>query len=130
VREALQVTGDGGPDPDTAWYVATRSRSSPASSASGLSTGIAAIVVQFGFATMPLAASAIASGFTSDTTSGTSGSRRHAEELSMTTAPASANRGACSRDVPPPAEKMATSMSARSSVAVAATSSTTTSTPS
>ena len=60
-------------------------RTSPASSCSGLSTGIAAIVVQFGLAMMPLRASATASGFTSLTTSGTSGSIRQAEELSMTT---------------------------------------------
>src|SRR5690606_25186964 len=78
---------------------------------------------------MPLAASLTASGFTSDTTSGTSGSSRQADELSTTTAPASANRGACSREVPPPAENSAMSMSARSSVAVAARSSTRTSTP-
>jgi hypothetical protein len=57
-----------------------------------LSTGIAAIVVQFGFAMMPLGAAAC--GLTSLTTSGTSGSIRHALELSMTTAPASAKRGA------------------------------------
>ncbi len=75
-----------------------------------------------------MAASPIASGFTSETTSGTSGSSRQAEELSMTTAPASANLGACSREVLPPAEKIATSTSASASVGVAATSSTTTST--
>ena len=70
------------------------SRTRPASSCSGLSTGIAAIVVQLGLAMMPLRASAIASGLTSLTTSGTSGSIRQAEELSMTIAPAAANRGA------------------------------------
>ena len=60
--------------------------------------GIAAIVVQFGLATMPFFASAIACGLTSLTTSGTSGSMRQALELSMTSAPASANRGACARE--------------------------------
>ncbi len=92
-------------------------------------TGIAAIVVQFGLAMMPLRASRSAPGFTSETTSGTSGSMRHAEELSMTTAPAAANRSACAFDVAPPAEKSATSIPRRSSVGVAATSSTTTSVP-
>ena len=45
------------PEPETAWYVDAISRTSPASSCSGLSTGIAAIVVQFGLAMMPLRAS-------------------------------------------------------------------------
>ena len=69
-------------------------RSRPASACSALSTGIAAMVVQFGFAMMPLRASAMASGLTSLTTSGTSGSIRQALELSMTMAPAAAKRGA------------------------------------
>ncbi len=55
---------------------------------------MAAIVVQLGFAMMPLRASFTACGLTSLTTSGTSGSSRHADELSITVAPASANRGA------------------------------------
>ena len=42
-------------------------RRSPAASCSGLSTGIAAIVVQLGLAMIPLRASWIASGLTSDT---------------------------------------------------------------
>ena len=66
---------------------------------------MAAMVVQLGLAMMPLGRSAIASGLTSATTSGTSGSMRHAEELSITTAPAAATLGASSRDVAPPAEK-------------------------
>ena len=104
----------------------TTSRSSPASSCSTRSTGIAAIVVQFGLAMMPLRASRTASGLTSDTTSGTSGSIRHAEELSMTIAPAAANRGACAFDVAPPAENSAMSSPLGSAVAA---SSTTTSVP-
>ena len=60
---------------------------------------MAAIVVQFGLATMPLGMSSSASGLTSDTTSGTSGSMRQAEELSMTVAPAAATTGASSREV-------------------------------
>ena len=74
-----------------------------------MSTGIAAIVVQFGLAMIPLRASAMASGLTSLTTSGTSGSIRQADELSTTVTPASANRGASARDVVAPAEKSAMS---------------------
>ena len=81
----------------------------PASACSGWSTGIAAMVVQFGLAMMPLRISASACGLTSLTTSGTSGSRRQAELLSMTVTPASANRGACALEVVAPAEKSAMS---------------------
>ena len=49
-----------------------------------MSTGIAAIVVQFGLAMIPLRALAISPPLTSLTTSGTSGSIRHADELSIT----------------------------------------------
>ena len=41
------------PAPETDWYVATRTRASPASSYSGLSTHVSGIVQQFGLATMP-----------------------------------------------------------------------------
>src|SRR4051794_26372880 len=82
------------PEPETAWYVEAISRTSPASSCNTLSTGIAAMVVQLGLAMMPLTASPIASGLTSLTTSGTDGSIRKADELSMTMAPAAANFGA------------------------------------
>ncbi len=84
-------------------------------------TGIAAIVVQFGLAMMPLRASAIAPGLTSDTTSGTSGSMRNAEELSMTVTPAAAKRGASSRDDVAPAENRAMSRPAGSAVAASST---------
>ncbi len=67
------------------------------------------MVVQFGFATIPLGITRSASGLTSETTSGTSGSMRHADELSITTAPAAATTGASSRDVDAPAEKKTTS---------------------
>ena len=70
----------------------------PAASWIGLSATISCIVEQFGLATMPWWPSS-ASGLTSATTSGTSGSRRKAEELSTTTAPASAKRGAHSREI-------------------------------
>ena len=58
---------------DTAWYVETTSRRSPASVCSGWSTGIAAMVVQLGFATIPRGRSSRSSGLTSLTTSGTWG---------------------------------------------------------
>ncbi len=77
---------------------------SPASACSGRSTGMAAIVVQFGLAMMPLGRSATACGLTSETTSGTSGSSRHADELSITTGPCAATFSAIARDVVPPAE--------------------------
>ncbi|CAM5733798.1 hypothetical protein SFUMM280S_09874 [Streptomyces fumanus] len=62
------------------------------------------MVVQFGLAMMPLGRLATACGFTSDTTSGTSGSRRQAEELSITTAPCEATFSASALEVAPPAE--------------------------
>ena len=70
----------------------------PAASWIGFSATISCIVEQFGFAIRPLWPSS-ASGLTSATTSGTSGSRRHLELLSTTTAPASTKRGAHSPDV-------------------------------
>ena len=79
------------------------------------------MVVQFGLAMMPFRASAMASGFTSLTTRGTSGSIRQAEELSMTMAPAAANFGASSFDDAPPAENSAISMPARSAVDASST---------
>ena len=77
--------------------------------------------MQLGFATMPLRASAMASGLTSLTTSGTSGSMRKPDELSMTSTPASANRGACAFDVVAPAEKMAMSRPLGSAVEASST---------
>ena len=60
-------------------------RTSCASSCSALSTGIAAMVVQFGLAMMPFGRlPASRAKLTSLTTSGTSGSLRHADELSIT----------------------------------------------
>ena len=63
---------------------------------------------------------------TSETTSGTSGSIRQAEELSTTITPAAANAGASAREVVAPAEKSAMSSPLGSAVAA---SSTTTSRP-
>ena len=73
-----------------------------------MSATISCIVEQFGLAIRPLWPSS-ACGLTSETTSGTSGSRRHFDELSTTTAPASTKRGAHSPDVEPPALKSARS---------------------
>ena len=64
----------------------------PAAAWMGASATVSCIVEQLGFATMPRCALS-ASGLTSLTTSGTSSSRRQREELSITTAPASTNRG-------------------------------------
>src|SRR4051812_14376163 len=66
------------------------------------------MVEQLGLATMPLCSSS-ASGLTSATTSGTVSSIRQRDELSTTTAPAAAKRGAHSPLVGPPAEKSAMS---------------------
>src|SRR4028119_1037678 len=95
-------------------------RTSCASSCSGLSTGIAAIVVQLGLAMMPRGTSSSAWELTSATTSGTSASRRKAELLSTTVTPAAANRGACTREVAAPAENSATSGPVWAAVAAAA----------
>ena len=82
---------------------------------------MAAMVVQLGLAMMPLRIWSMACGLTSLTTSGTSGSMRHADELSMTTAPASAYLGASALDVAPPAENSAMSMPVRSASAASST---------
>ena len=82
---------------------------------------MAAMVVQLGLATMPLGRRSRAWGLTSDTTSGTSGSIRQAEELSMTMAPAAAKRGASSRLPVAPAENSAMSMPDGSAVAASST---------
>ena len=70
---------------------------------------MAAIVVQFGLAMIPFAGRIASSGLTSETTNGTSGSIRHAEELSITTPPAAATLGAMIREACLPMEKSARS---------------------
>ena len=97
------------------------SRRSPAAACSGFSTGMAAMVVQLGLAMIPFGTASSVCGLTSATTSGTSGSMRHAEELSMTVAPAAAKRGASSRDDGAPDEKRASSRPVRSAVAASST---------
>ena len=84
------------------------------------------MVVQFGLAMMPLGGRSASSGLTSATTSGTSGSIRQADELSITTAPASTTRGAVAFEAFFPFENSARSRPAKSAVSV---SSTTTSPP-
>jgi demethylspheroidene O-methyltransferase len=87
--------------------------------------GIAAMVVQFGLAMMPLGSftpRTSRSKLTSLTTNGTSTSLRQAEELSITTAPAAAKRGACTRDMVAPAENNAMSKPRGSAVSASSTS--------
>ena len=87
---------------------------------------MATMVVQFGLATMPFRIDASAAALTSGTTSGTSGSIRQADELSMTTAPPDTNLGASCAEAEAPMENRARS---RPSTSAVAASSTTTSRP-
>ncbi len=82
---------------------------------------MAAIVVQLGFAMMPLGGRIASSGLTSETTSGTSGSIRQADELSITIAPAAATLGAVASEAVLPMEKSARSRSVKSAVAASST---------
>src|ERR1700712_2165485 len=66
------------------------------------------MVEQFGLA-MILSSGVNTSALTSGTTSFLVGSMRHADELSITVVPPAAKSGACSNDVLPPAENIATS---------------------
>jgi hypothetical protein len=103
------------PAPPAAWKLVATMPVRPNSTCSACSGGMIAIVVQFGLATMPLLMLFSASGLTSETTSGTSGSMRKADELSTTIAPRAAKRGAHSREIEPPALKIATSKPSRRS---------------
>jgi len=82
------------PAPDTDWYVETTMRSRPAARCSGAIAVTGTAVVQFGHDAMPFGMWRRSSGLISVTTSGTSGSRRNAAELSTTLAPAAAATGA------------------------------------
>ena len=82
--------------------MSTTTRSIPTASRSAISGGSSCIVEQLGFAMIPSWPSR-SSGLTWLTTSGTSGSMRHALELSMTVQPRFAASGASSLLVPPPA---------------------------
>ena len=83
---------------------------------------MATIVVQLGLATMLRGISSSAWALTSGTTSGTCGSMRQADELSTTTAPASATRGARTLEVAPPAENRTMSSPDQSAVSASSTS--------
>src|SRR6185295_12969711 len=74
----------------------------PTESRSAMSTGTSCIVEQFGLAMMPSCQSR-SSGFTWLTTSGTFGSIRHADELSITVAPRATACGASSFEMSAPA---------------------------
>jgi hypothetical protein len=84
-------------------------------------TGMNAIVVQFGLAMIPFGVERASSPLTSATISGTSGSMRNAEELSITTAPAAANFAAYARDEVAPAENSAMSRPLGSAVSASST---------
>src|SRR3954462_7442941 len=84
------------------------------------------MVVQFGVAMIRFRGRSASAPLTSATTSGTSGSIRQADELSMTVTPAAANVGASALDVDPPAENSAMS---RPDGSAFSASSTTTSAP-
>ena len=76
----------------------------PAASWMGFSATTVWMVEQLGLAMMFFFGRSLSvSGFTSGTTSGTSGSMRQALELSITSAPALAIFGDISRDTSPPA---------------------------
>ena len=86
-----------------------------ARSCSGFSTTTSCAVEQFGLAMMFLRVKPpIASAFTSGTISGTSGSVRHTDELSMTTQPWAPMRGDHSFDTAPPADMRQMSVSEKS----------------
>ena len=74
------------------------------------------MVVQLGLAMIPLGGRRASSGLTSDTTSGTSGSIRQAEELSTTIAPAAATLGAVASEAVLPLENRARSRPEKSAV--------------
>src|SRR6201989_2164111 len=91
--------------PDTDWKVETTTRLITALSCSGFSATTSCAVEQFGLAMMFfLVKPAAAAAFTSGTISGTSGSIRHADELSITTVPAAPIFGDPSFDTVPPAD--------------------------
>ncbi len=99
----------------------TIKRVSPAASCNGFITGMKAIVVQFGLAMIPFGGLVARCPLTSATISGTSGSIRNADELSITIAPASANFAANARDEVAPAENRAMSSPVGSAVSASST---------
>ena len=95
-------------------------RSRPTASRRAMSTGTSCIVEQFGLAMMPSCASR-SSGLTWLTTSGTFGSIRQADELSMTVAPRLAASGASAFEVSPPALNSAMSTPSKDAGVASAT---------
>ncbi len=84
-------------------------------SCSGFSASTIWMVEQLGLAMIPfLGRFAMACGFTSGTTSGTPGSMRNCEVLSMTRQPAAAARGACTAEIAAPGENSARCVPAKS----------------
>ena len=112
---------DCAPAPETDWYVAIRTRASPAASCRGLRTQVSGIVQQFGFATIPSCSSARFP-FTSGTTRGIPGSSRYAADLSMAIAPPRTAWGTSWRDAEVPTENSARSRPPASSVSGVASS--------
>lgn len=99
----------GAPAPLAAWYVETIARLMPSSLTSGASAISRMAVVQFGLARrrLPLPASALISG----TMSGTFGSSRHADELSITIGPPAAESASpCSLEKSPSTHRKSTSV--------------------
>src|ERR1700759_689823 len=93
-----------------------------AASCSGFSAPTSCAVEQFGLAMIFFFAKPFtASAFTSGTISGTSGSIRQADELSITTAPAAAIFGDHSLDTEPPADIRQMSVSEKSKLSSAFT---------
>ncbi len=108
------------PEPETDWYDVAIIVLMPAARSSGATPISRVIVVQLGLAMMPRCRRA-ASSLTPATTSGTSSTRRKAEELSITTAPAAAKAGANFRARAAPAENRAMSTPRGSAVARSST---------
>ena len=104
--------------------MATITRRTRNLSCSGFSATTSWMVEQFGLATMPRRMRPSASGFTSGTTSGTSGSMRNWLVLSITMHPASAARGAWMAETAAPGLNRPMSQPAKSNRSSACTLST------
>ena len=95
------------PAPEAAWYVATCTRRMGERALSGASATTIWMVVQLGLPMIRLGRKRESSPLTSGTTSGTSGSMRKADELSIIRVPWRVMVPAYSSDVEPPAETKA-----------------------
>ncbi len=110
------------PAPLTAWYEEATSSRSPNSACNAPRATIMESVVQLGLAMIPRGRIRTACGLTSGTTSGTSGSIRNVPELSTTTAPLAAARGAHCSATSSGTSNMATSTPSKASSVSATTS--------